>query len=203
MLPKTLFQIAGVTPISSIDPAKTAMLLIDIQMDYFTPGKLFIPDGEAMINTTAKLREWARNKGIHIIHIQQVSQAGAPIFAACSSGVDFHPLVTPQPDEKVIQKGFPSSFRGTELQEYLETNSITTLIITGLMTHMCVETTTRDAAQMGYRAVVVSDACASRDLPTFDGKGIMPATEVHTAALTAMSDRFADIMTATSLMDLE
>lgn len=202
MAAKTLRQWAGLTPPAGLDTDKTAMLLIDIQMDYFTPGKLEIPDGEAVLEKVAKLREWARTKGIRIIHIQQLSKAGGPLFASDGEGVNFHPKVAPKEGEKVITKALPSSFINTELGEYLKSNSIDTLIIIGLMTHMCVETTARDAAQLGYKAIVVSDCTASRDLPNYDSSGVMPAREVHAAALTAIADRFADIMPSEKVMTL-
>ena len=183
MDPKTLRQWAGLVPISSIEPAKTAMLLIDFQMDYFTPGKLEIPDGDRAVRRADALRKWAREKGIKVVHIRQLSKPASPIFAQGSRGVEFNTTVAPEDGETIIAKTLPSSFQGTELREWLDSHKIDTLIVTGLMTHMCVETTARDAAQMGYRVIVVSDATASRDLPTLDGRSVMTHGEVHAAAL--------------------
>ncbi len=56
---RTLRQRAGLRPPASIEPAKTALILIDIQMDYFKPDKLFIPDGEQVVRLAAQLRDWA------------------------------------------------------------------------------------------------------------------------------------------------
>lgn len=203
MTAKTLRQWAGLTPVSEINAKNTALVLIDIQMDYFTPGKLHIPDGEAAVSQAAAVREWARSKGITIIHIQQQSNPAAPIFAAGTPGVEFHPKVAPVDGEIVIPKGLPSSFKGTTLQEELSARSIDMLIITGLMTHMCVDSTTREAIHLGYKTIVVSDACATRDLPIATGEGVLSHKELHRAALTALSDRFADVMPARAVMELE
>jgi len=199
---KTLRQWAGLAPVSQVDADTTVLVLIDIQMDYFTPGKLLIPGGEAAVSQAAALREWARANDIAIIHIQQLSKNSSPLFASGSVGAEFHPKVMPEGNETIIQKGLPSSFRGTVLQEYLTERGIDTLVIAGLMTHMCVDSTTRDALHLGYKVIVVSDACATRDLPLANGEGILPHGELHRATLAALADRFADVLPATSVMGL-
>ena len=65
---KILRQWAGLTPPTSITPRKTALILIDLQMDYFTPGKLFIPDGERVIGRAVQLRDWATGLGMAVVH---------------------------------------------------------------------------------------------------------------------------------------
>lgn len=203
MTVKTLRQWAGLAPVSQIDADTTALVLIDIQMDYFTPGKLLIPDGEAAVSQAAALLEWARANNIAIIHIQQLAKSPAsPLFAPESVGAEFHPRVMPESNEIVIQKGLPSSFRGTTLQEQLTERGIDTLIISGLMTHMCVDSTTRDALSLGYKVIVASDACATRDLPLTDGEGILPHKELHKATLAALADRFSDVLPAAAVMGL-
>lgn len=203
MAAKTLREWAGVKPVSQILMKKTALILIDIQMDYFTPGKLSIPDGESAVSQAAELRQWARSSGIPVIHIQQqTANPASPLFASGSAGVKFHPKVMPTSGEIVIQKGFPSSFRGTSLQEHLITLGIDTLILAGLMTHMCVDSTAREAIHLGYNVIIASDACATRDLPLVNGDGILPHHELHRAALTALSDRFAEVLTAAVIMEL-
>ncbi len=126
-----------------------------------------------------------------------------PLFAEGSVGADIHPLIAPAAGELLIAKRLPSSFCGTELQERLSAHSIDTLIIAGLMTHMCVDSTTREAVHLGFRALVVSDACATRDLPAYDGQGVVAHRDLHRAALTALSDRFADIMSCKQVMALQ
>lgn len=198
---KTLRQIAGLRAPEQIDPTKTALILIDIQNDYFAPDKLFIPDGQRVLDRAAQLQEWAHARGVTIVHIQQVSPAAASIFADGSEGGKIHPSLTPREGETVIEKTLPSSFDRTTLHDFLQSRGVTTLVIAGLMTHMCVETTTRGALPLGYAVVVAADACASRDLPSIDGQ-VISHEEVHRNALAAMADRFADVMLTDDIVKL-
>lgn len=200
---KTLRQWAGLTPPASIDPRKTALILIDLQMDYFTPDKLLIPDGERVVDRAAQLREWAAGLGMPVVHIQQLSNPASPIFADGSDGIAIHPRLAPREGETVIPKTLPSSFDRTDLHDFLQARGVTTLILAGLMAHMCVETTARGAVPLGYAVIVAADACASRDLPAYDGHGIVPHQEVHRNALTALADRFADVLSTEAILRLE
>ena len=201
MTVKTLRQWAGLRPPTSIDPTATALLLIDIQMDYFTPEKLLIPEGERVVERALQLRQWAGVQGIAVVHIQQITpNPASPLFAAGTPGIAIHPRLTPREGETVISKTFPSSFDNTELPAFLPSRGITTLILAGLMTHMCVETTARAAVPLGYAVIVAADACASRDLPVYDGAGTISHHDVHRHALTAIADRFADIMSTEAIM---
>lgn len=200
---KTLRQVAGLGRPTGIDPAKAALVLIDIQMDYFTPAKLPIPAGERVVAQAAQLREWAAKSGLAVVHIQQVSpNPASPVFATGTPGIEIHPRLAPRATEQVIQKKLPSSFDGTELHATLQSRGVGTLILAGLMTHMCVEATARGALPLGYKVIVAGDACASRDLPTWDGQGTIGHEEVHRNALAAMADRFADVMTTAEIMGL-
>lgn len=200
---KTLRQWANLRPPTSVDPARTALVLIDIQMDYFTPDKLPIPDGQRVVARAAQLRDWAGSAGIAVVHVQQISpNPASPIFAAGTRGIDIHPRLTPREGEQVIAKKLPSSFDGTELHALLKARGIKTLILAGLMTHMCVETTARGALPLGYGVIIASDACASRDLPSPDRQVTIGHQEVHRNALAAMADRFADVMTAETIARL-
>ncbi len=203
MTTKTLRQWAGLVPPTSIDPAKTALILIDLQMDYFTPGKLPIPDGERVVERAQRLRDWAAEKGVAVVHIQQISpNPSGPLFAAGTGGIAIHPRLTPRAGETVLPKTLPSSFDRTELDAFLRARGIKTVILAGLMTHMCVETTARHAVPLGYSVIVASDACASRDLPSYDSGEIISHREVHRNALTAVADRFADVMPADAIVRL-
>jgi len=102
------------------------------------------------------------------------------------------PAVEPLPDEAIIEKPFPNSFAGTDLDERLSAIGRKSLILAGFATHMCISSTARAAVDHGYRATVVADACAARDLP--DGRGgVVPASMIHHIALVELSDRFAAI----------
>ncbi len=201
-MPKTLRQWAGLTPPASLDPRTTALILIDLQMDYFTPGKLPIPDGEAVVDAAVRLRDWAGAHGIAVVHIQQLSNPVGPLFAAGSAGAAIHPRLAPRDGETVIPKTFPSSFDNTDLHAFLQARGVKTLVLAGLMAHMCVETTARAAVPLGYAVLVAADATAGRDLPAYDGQGIVSHREVHRNALTALADRFADVLPTAAILQL-
>jgi nicotinamidase-related amidase len=203
-LPKTLWQWAGVTGLESLNPITTALILIDFQRDYFDPHKLQIPDGEAAVDRAAVLLEWSRRMGINVIYVKHVSHnPKAPLFAIGSEGVKLHWKLEPNAKETVVEKPLPNSFDGTDLNSILKTHRLETIILAGLMTHMCVESTVRGALPLGYRVIVAADACASRDLPSWDGTENLGHTKVHEHALAALADRFAYVMTSENIRNLD
>ncbi|MDA8257073.1 MAG: cysteine hydrolase family protein [Betaproteobacteria bacterium] len=202
MLPKTLRQWAGIQPPTSLDPASTALILIDFQGEYFNPAKLPIPGGPAAARNAARLMDAAQRLGLKVIHVQHLAaNPASPLFAPGSADADFVDPLRPRPGQEVVVKHLPSSFVGTGLDALLRASEVQTLLIAGLMTHMCVDSTARDAVSQGYKVIVAHDACASRDLPAFDG-AIIPGDHVHRATLAALADRFADVMDTESLLGL-
>ena len=200
---KTLRQWAGLGKPTSINPSKTALILIDIQMDYFRPQKLPIPEGLRVVANAARLRDWAAHCGMAVVHIQQVSRDPAGLlFATGSEGIAIHPGIVPREGETIITKTLPGSFDGTNLHQFLNARGISTLVLAGMMTHMCVETTARTAVPLGYAVIVAADACATRDLPEHDGSGAIPHEEVHRNALAAIADRFGDVMKTDEIVRL-
>jgi nicotinamidase-related amidase len=99
-----------------------------------------------------------------------------------------------------MKKHFPNSFRGTKLQEYLDLQGTKELVICGMMSHMCIDTTTRAAFDLGYSCMVAHDACATRNM-TFNGIEI-PANHVHGAYMTALGAVFAKVLSAEEIIKL-
>ena len=114
-------------------------------------------------------------------------------FIPGPKGIEFHENVEPLQAETVVQKNYPNSFRNTSLLEYLEKESIKHLVIAGMMTHMCVDATTRAAFDYGFKCTVVTDACATKSL-SFEDK-IIPAAHVHGAFLAALNNVYAQVIT--------
>jgi len=177
----------------------SALLLIDIQNDYFPGGKMELTGSvEAGINA-GKILSRCREAGIPVIHIQHLSvRPGAAFFIPGTEGADIHVSVAPLRGEKIIQKNFPNSFRNTELLEYLRSKNVNKLIICGMMTHMCVDATVRAAFDYGFECIVAGDACAARDLVNVDVR--VPALHVHNAFLAALGAVYAEIQTAAELI---
>lgn len=173
----------------------TALLLIDIQNDYFPGGRMELSGAEEAGGRAGKLLAACRDKGMPVIHIQHLSvRPGATFFIPGTDGAAINSIVAPWSGEKVIQKNFPNSFRSTELSELLEEKNVKKLIICGMMTHMCVDATVRAAFDLGYECTVAGDACATRDL---DHGGVaVPALHVHNAFLAALGGVYAKVLMA-------
>lgn len=173
--------------------SKKALIIIDIQNDYFENGAIELVDPiEASLNA-AKILEYFRANKLTIAHIQHVSAnpEALPIFVEGTNGVQIHENVKPLDGENVFQKFYPNSFRDTGLLDFLKENHVTEVVITGMMTHMCVDATTRAAFDFGYKCTVIGDACASRDLE-INGKRVK-ADDVHHAFLAALAFFYAEI----------
>ncbi|GGF67517.1 cysteine hydrolase family protein [Wenyingzhuangia marina] len=173
--------------------SKQALIIIDIQNEYFENGGLpLINPVEASINARKVLSHFREND-LPIAHIQHLSAnpEAMPIFVEGTKGAEIHKNVKPLDGEKVFKKYYPNSFRDTGLLDYLQENDVTEVVITGMMTHMCVDATTRAAFDFGFNVTVIGDTCASRDLEI---NGItVKADDVHHAILAALDFFSADV----------
>lgn len=177
---------------------KQALILIDIQQDYFPGGAMELVDSEGAGARAGVLLKAARCCGLPIVHIQHIAaRKGATFFLPDTFGAEIHPLVAPQPAEAVFTKHHPNSFRETGLLEYLQGLGITRLLIAGMMTHMCIDTTVRAAVDLGFTCTLAHDACATRDL-VFAGQTI-PAKQVQAAFLAALNGLFATIQSTETI----
>jgi nicotinamidase-related amidase len=172
-----------------------ALLIIDIQNDYFPGGRMALEGSREASENARLLLEEARRKGLPVFHIQHVSdRPDATFFLPETDGVEIHENVRPLPGETLIQKHFPNSFRQTSLLDALHVAGISQLIIAGMMTHMCIDATTRAAFDLGFRCALAHDACATR--PLAFGENTVPAQQVHTAFVSALHGLYADARTA-------
>jgi nicotinamidase-related amidase len=164
---------------------KTALLIIDIQNDYFPGGKMELVNPLNAAQKTYMLLQCFREHGGHHVHIQHVSlKPDAAFFIKGDSGTDIHDSVAHFEGEPIVYKHYPNSFRETNLLEMLKGWNIERVIICGMMTHMCVDATARAAADLGFQVMIAEDACATRDLKY--GEMIIPAEHVHKAFLAAL-----------------
>jgi nicotinamidase-related amidase len=177
-----------------------ALIIIDIQNDYFEKGTMtLVGSDKASENAKLVLEQFRKNKQ-PIIHIQHIAtRPTATFFLPNTEGVKIHENVKPIGQEKVVVKHYPNSFRETELLDYLKTNNITELTICGMMTHMCIDATTRAAYDFGFKCIVVGDACATKDLE-LNGQ-IAKAKDVQIAFLSALDGTFADITTTKKITE--
>ena len=171
----------------------SALILIDIQNDYFPGGAMELAGmTQAAANAQKVVTAW-RQARRPIFHIQHVALGpGATFFRPDTPGVEINERVRPLPGEALIQKHYPNAFRDTGLLEALKNTGVEELIIAGAMSHMCVDATTRAAFDFGFSCIVIHDACATRDL-VFEGLTI-PAAQVHGAFMAALGMRYARML---------
>ena len=175
--------------------AKQALILIDIQNDYFPQGKWPLVGVEAAADKAQQLLQAFRQAGDAVIHVRHEFTADdAPFFTPGSEGAHLHPKVLNENDEPVVLKHFVNAFRQTNLREVLEQRSITDLVVVGSMSHMCIDAVVRAAADYGYTVTVIHDACATRDLE-FNGKTV-EAAQVHEAYMASLAFAYASVVSA-------
>ncbi|QQZ41508.1 cysteine hydrolase [Pseudomonas sp. SK3(2021)] len=173
--------------------AKQALIVVDIQNDYFPNGKWPLVGVEAAADNAARLIQAFRDSGRQVVHIRhEFTSESAPFFTPGSSGAQLHPKVSNRADEPVVLKHFVNSFRETELEAILDQHDIEQLVVVGSMSHMCIDGVTRAAADLGYGVTVIHDACATRDLE-FNGV-VVPAAQVHAAFMSALGFAYASVV---------
>jgi nicotinamidase-related amidase len=173
--------------------ADTALLIIDIQNDYFPGGAMQLEGSDAALEKARAALDRFRKKGDPVIHVRHLSvRPGATFFLPGTRGAEIHAAVAPAAGETVIEKNFPNSFRSTSLREELERKGVKNLVVAGMMTHMCVDASVRHAADLGYRITLLGDACATR-AQTYGGETV-PARQVHAAFLAALNGFYAKVV---------
>ena len=186
-----------------IAPARTALVIIDVQEDFVSPagaaGHWGIDLGifEPPLKKIEALIDAARAKGVTLTYVRVVSREeadsdalkllhqrkGRPpqalaICRAGTSGVDYY-RIKPEAGDMEIEKSLYSSFYGTDLDAQLKGKGINTLVVVGFTTECCVDSTVRDAFHHNYNVFVVADACAAYE------------DELHYGALNALSKNCA------------
>jgi nicotinamidase-related amidase len=195
------------------DRGKTALLLVDLQNDNVHRDGAFASFGAAdhaveqgLIQHVRQLLDWARNQSMPIIHNRIVFYPGgnfgganAPIFRMIgpeslklgSWGADALEGLEALADEPVLTRNRMSAFNGTGLDALLRNSGVTTVLVAGVWTNMAVEHTVRDAADHGYRAVLVTDATSSIN------------ADWHKAALTYALTNIAEFLSTSDLTGTE
>jgi len=171
----------------------TALLVIDIQNDYFPGGAMELEGADAAGAKAGQAIRQFRDKKLPVIHVRHLSvRPGSTFFLPGTRGVEINAAVAPQGNEIVVEKNFPNSFRNTNLQEVLEKQGIKNLVVAGMMTHMCVDASVRHAADLGYKITLLGDACATR-AQSYGGEKV-PAKQVHAAFLAALNGFYAKVV---------
>src|SRR5262245_38975688 len=140
--------------------AATALLVIDVQVALVQGDDGPAHEGERMLTNINRLLAGARAAGAPVIYVQHDGDAGGRLEAS-TPGWAIHPTIAPIAGELVIRKRASDSFYQTSLQHDLRALGIQHLVITGMRTEMCVDTTSRRAISLGYDVTLVGDAHAT------------------------------------------
>jgi biuret amidohydrolase len=196
--------------VDRIDPARTAMIVVDMQNDFIAAGAAMeTPAARAMVPKLIEALKICRSTGIRVIYTAHVHRrdgsdmglfddmhppiANRAALVDGTPGVDIYPELAPQPGEHVIKKHRYSGFFGTDLDIILREWGVDTVIVSGTTTENCCHATARDAMFRNYRVVFLSDATATYDYPD-RGFGSMPNEQVHQATLVILAASTAHVM---------
>ncbi len=166
----------------------TALLVIDGQRNMFEPSSVY--QGDAVRNTIRSLIHRARSENVPVIYIQNCGGPGEPDEPGTTGWV-IHPDLAPAKDDVVLKKHSPDSFHQTQLKNVLKKRNVTRLVLCGMQTEYCVDTTCRRAHELGYAVILVADAHSTYD-------ATLPAAQIiahHNDVL----QMFAQIETAVSI----
>lgn len=144
---------------------KSALLIIDVQKGMFTMNPP-IHNGDQLLTNITRMISYARKQGIPLIYLQHNGPPNSPLEKN-TSGWDIHNEITPQKGDIVLQKHTPDSFHETDLMEHLEELEINHLILTGIQTEACIDTTCRVGFSLNYHVTLAIDSHS-----TFDKKEI-------------------------------
>jgi nicotinamidase-related amidase len=169
-----------------------ALVIVDIQRDYFPGGKMPLHEPEAAAEKAAQVLETFRAAGDPVIHVQHHSPSGGGFLEEGTEGAEI--VLSPRDGERLITKRAPNSFLGTDLEQTLHSLDVEEVVVTGMMTSMCVDATTRAGADLGFKMTLVPDACAAPDLE-FGGRKV-DAQDVHASFVAALGQFYATVMPA-------
>ncbi|MFC7686681.1 cysteine hydrolase family protein [Ureibacillus sp. GCM10028918] len=172
----------------------TALIIIDIQNDYFPNGKMELNNPEQAATNAAKALAWFRqhNKD-NIFHVQHLANdPSVGFFLPDTDGAEIYASVAPLGTEDVTVKYAPNSFLNTDLEKKLKEKNITKLVVVGMMTHMCVDSTVRAAADLGFEVTVLENACTTLAL-SYNGVQLT-AEQVHYSYMAGIHGVFAQVI---------
>ncbi|KAI7338337.1 isochorismatase [Hortaea werneckii] len=183
-------------PRSTASPNNSALVIIDAQNEY-AEGKLKVSNApETRKAIAALLKKYREGEG-KIVHVVHDTPQGAPVFTPGSKLADEYDELKPMEGEKVIRKIHPSAFADTELHTYLRGIGGLKVVLTGYMAHVCVSTTARDAARLGYDILIAEDCVGDRDIPGASG------SDVTKMVMHELADAFATVVQSSEIHEVQ
>lgn len=164
-----------------------ALLIIDIQNIYFYEGKFYLPNAKVAVNNAKTILAAWRDTGKTIIHVKHhFHLSEQDKYLNC-----INEKVVPLKDELVIEKKYPNSFLETSLLKNLRQQKIDNVVIVGMMSNMCIDTTVRACQNYGIKVTLIHDACAAQPITFYNE--VITADIVHKVFMGAMAEMFADV----------
>ncbi len=161
---------------------KRALLVIDVQNEYFT-GALPITHPAGHLENILRVMAAVAGRVPTVVIQHHFAQADAPFFRRGTPTWELHPEVAGRPRDHLVEKQLPGSFTGTDLETWLRGQGVTQVTIAGYMTHMCCDTTARQAFHRGFGVEFLSDATGT--LALSNAAGTVSAEELHRSILCA------------------
>ncbi len=172
-----------------------ALILIDIQNDYFIGGKNVLFQAEQAAFRAKLVLDYWRQCAYPVYHVKHINpEKERGFFIENTIGAEINDAVKPLEREKIIVKHAPNSFYKTSLMDELKEKQIVRLTVCGMMSHMCIDTTVRAARDLGFETTLIQDACATKDLIWH--KTMIPASTVHYTFMAALQGGFAKVVSA-------
>ncbi len=175
-----------------------ALLIVDMQKGIGRPtlGRRNNPDAERNIGLL--LDRWRASRR-PVIHVRHVSRSPESIFWPGQSGAEFQARFAPLANEHVVEKNVPDAFAQTGLERWLHVRGIGQIVIVGVITNNSVEATARSAGNLGFEAIVASDAAFTFDLRDLSGR-LWPAEDVHALSLANIAMDYAAVRTTQEIV---
>jgi nicotinamidase-related amidase len=169
-----------------------ALLVIDVQVEYFT-GALPITHPTGHLDRILEVMDAARGRKVPTVVVRHtMPRPDRPFFQKGTPGWELHPEVAGRPRDLLVEKTLPGSFTGTPLEAWLRERGIDTVTIAGYMTHMCCDTTARQAVHRGLTVEFLSDATGT--LPLSNSAGAVTAEELHRSILCAQQMLLSEVL---------
>jgi nicotinamidase-related amidase len=140
----------------------TAFMIVDVQMGMYSNKYGMLHNGEKVLQNILILLQKARSSNTPVIFVQHTVE-GEDDYERGKPTWEIHPLIKPMKGEEIVEKSKCDSFYKTNLEEILKQKGITNLVICGMQSEYCIDTTCRRAFSIGYKSILVSDAHSTFD----------------------------------------
>ncbi|EME85116.1 uncharacterized protein MYCFIDRAFT_60044 [Pseudocercospora fijiensis CIRAD86] len=188
---KAFRELTGQKP-STATTSDSTLIIVDAQNEY-AEGALKVTNAAETREATAGLLERYRAAKGRVVHVTHSVPEGTPVFTPGTRLAEEFDELKPKDGEKVVQKIHPSAFADTVLHDYLRGSGGQKIVLAGYMAHVCVSTTARDGARLGYDVLIAEDCVGDRDIPGASG------AEVTKMVMHELADFFATVVKSTDI----